>query len=262
MRILVFCGIVLAGAMLSLAAMPAAAGDYEDGLAAHQSRNYVQAMPLFIRAAEQGDVRAQHALAYMYGTGQGVPVDDIEAYKWALLAQSRGNTEVAGLRAIIEKRMTPQQIGQAQERARQFVSRPARVRQTIPGAGGGTGSPAAAPKAEDAVLQAVEAWRAAWAARDANGYLGAYAPDFKLPATYPRARWEAQRRERVSRPSSIIVRIATPEVSFGADGTAVVRFIQTFQSNTYRETISKVLVMGDYSGKWLIREESGVRVRN
>jgi hypothetical protein len=253
--------------VLAVVAAPVLADDYDDALGFHKSGNYVQAMPLFLRATEQGDARAPHALAYMYATGQGVPTDDVEALKWALLAQTRGNTEVGGLRAILEKRMTPAQIAQAQERARQVVARPARARQTFPPAGSGGRTAAGAPAAaasntEDAVLQALEAWRAAWAARDADSYLGAYAPDFKLPATYPRARWEQQRRERVLRPSKIIVRITNPVVSFAADGSATVRFTQTFQSNTYRETISKVLVWGSYDGKWLIREESGVRVRN
>jgi hypothetical protein len=256
--------------VLAVAVTPAAAGDYEDAMGYHQSRNYVQAMPLFLRATEQGDARAPHALAYMYGTGQGVPTDDVEALKWALLAQMRGNTDVGGLRALIEKRMSTEQIALAQERARQYAARPVRARQTFPPAGSGASAaaPAAgaatstATSAEDAVLQAMEGWRAAWARRDADAYLAAYAPDLKLPATYPRARWEAQRRERVSRASLIIVRIANPVVSFAADGSATVRFTQTFQSNSYRETISKVLVMGDYGGKWLIREETGVRVKN
>lgn len=252
--------------VLAVAVTPAAAGDYEDAMGYHQSRNYVQSMPLFLRATEQGDARAPHALAYMYGTGQGVPTDDVEALKWALLAQMRGNADVGGLRALLEKRMSTEQIALAQERARQYAARPVRARQSFPPAGSGASAapPAAgaAASAEEAVLQAMEGWRAAWARRDADAYLAAYAPDLKLPATYPRAQWEAQRRERVSRASLIIVRIANPVVSFAADGSATVRFTQTFQSNTYRETISKVLVMGSYGGKWLIREETGVRVRN
>jgi len=257
MRKLLLCLVAIIGAVL--AAVPVAAGDYEAGMGFHQGRNYVQAMPLFLRAAEQGDARAPHALAYMFGTGQGVPVDEVEALKWALLAQMRGNTEVGGLRSIIERRMSPEQVKLAGERARQYAAMPVRPRPP----GGAEAAPAAATaSAEDAVLQAMERWRDAWGRRDANAYLGAYAPDFKLPDTYPRARWEAQRRERVSRPSSIVVRTITPVVSFAADGSATVRFIQTFQSNSYRETISKVLVFGLYQGKWLIREETGVRVKN
>jgi hypothetical protein len=245
------------GLVLAAAAPCAIAGDYEEALGYHQGRNYAQSLPLFLRAAEQGDARAQHALAYIYGSGQGLPSDLVEAYKWVLLAQTRGDTEIAGLRLIYERQMSAEQIAQAQERARQMVAKPPRARVLLRGA-----TPGAAAGAENGVLEALEAWRAAWAARDADGYLAAYAPDFKLPATYPRARWEAQRRERVARPSLNIVRIANPVVSVAADGSASARFIQTFQSNSYRETVEKMLVFGNYNGKWLIREETGARVKN
>ena len=44
--------------------------------------DYAEALRLWRIAAEQGDTDAQHNLGFMYGTGQGVPQNKVEAYKW------------------------------------------------------------------------------------------------------------------------------------------------------------------------------------
>ncbi|MCA1924733.1 MAG: tetratricopeptide repeat protein, partial [Thiobacillus sp.] len=68
--------------------------------------------------------------------------------------------------------------------------------------------PAPAPKAVAAqpagnVESAVKAWARAWARRDVDAYLAAYAPDFSAPGL-SRAVWEAQRRARIEAPKSSI----------------------------------------------------------
>lgn len=40
-------------------------------------------------AAEQGDASAQHSLGLQYFLGEGVPKDDVFAYKWILLAGAK-----------------------------------------------------------------------------------------------------------------------------------------------------------------------------
>ena len=41
--------------------------------------------------AEEGDVKAQYNLGYMYANGQGVPKDAAEAYKWYRKAADQGS---------------------------------------------------------------------------------------------------------------------------------------------------------------------------
>ena len=101
----------------------------------------------------------------------------------------------------------------------------------------------------------VEQWRAAWSGRDVPVYLGLYAPDFK-PAGMTRARWEAQRRERLAKPVFIFVRVMDPQVTLTGDQSATAIFTQQFESDTLKETGRKTLVWGNYGGKWLIREET------
>lgn len=82
-----------------------------------------------------------------------------------------------------------------------------------------------------------------------------YAPDFK-PSGLTRARWEAQRKERLTKPSFISVKVVEPQVTLSGDKAASAIFTQQYESDTLKESGRKTLVWGNYQGKWLIREES------
>jgi tetratricopeptide (TPR) repeat protein len=118
--------------------------------------------------------------------------------------------------------------------------------------------PPAAPKPandQGEVIAAVNAWAAAWSKKDTAGYLGAYGRDFKLPRGESRQAWEASRKQRIEAPKRIDVKIEKPEVTFGDDGAAVVKFRQNYKSNIVSARSSKTLVMARNGGKWQIREE-------
>lgn len=253
MQFLITC---VAGLLVASAGMPSSAGDYEDGLGFHEKRSYAQSLELFRRAAEQGDAWAQFALAYMYGAGQGVPQDYLEEHKWAALAEANGNEGAATFRMLIEKRMPPELIAQALVHANQQSGKPTPApsppRKVV--AQEEETKPAAAPF-DMAVSAALETWRAAWARRDANAYLAAYAPDFKTPDGMARPKWEAQRRERMQRATQISVRVSDPFVQSAPDGSVTVRFTQVYKSGSFREIVNKSLVFARYGGRWLIRAE-------
>ena len=69
----------------------AEAGDlYGDGLAAADRGDYATAARLYRLAAEQGLAEAQNHLGALYGDGKGVPQDYTEAVKWYRLAAEDG----------------------------------------------------------------------------------------------------------------------------------------------------------------------------
>jgi hypothetical protein len=76
----------------------------------------------FKLAAEQGIGAAAAALAKEYATGEGVPQDLVEAFKWAAVAakQPDPNSGDVTLRDL-EDKLTPDQIAEAQRRAKGFV---------------------------------------------------------------------------------------------------------------------------------------------
>ena len=76
-----------------------------------------------MKAAEQGDAGGQFNLGLMYGKGQGVPRDYIEAYMWFSLAAAQMGDAAARNLDLLEKRMTPEQIAAAQELTRNWRPR-------------------------------------------------------------------------------------------------------------------------------------------
>ena len=60
--------------------------DWDAGVDAYDAGDYETALKEFKAAAEQGDVKAQNNLGYMYAHGHGVTQDYKEAVKWYRLA--------------------------------------------------------------------------------------------------------------------------------------------------------------------------------
>ena len=56
----------------------------------------------------------------LYARGQGVPVDEIEAYKWCLLAAAQGDDEAKKGAKSLERSLTPEQRAEGERRAREF----------------------------------------------------------------------------------------------------------------------------------------------
>ena len=147
---------ILLTVALSLSAVPVAADTWDDAVAAYGSRDYETAMRLFRPFAEQGNADAQYNLGAMYdkgqgvpqdyaeavkwyrmgaeqgdafaqvvlgvryGNGQGVPQDYVLAHMWLNLAVAQGNDDAKAARDIVAKRMTSEQIAEAQRLAREW----------------------------------------------------------------------------------------------------------------------------------------------
>ena len=72
------------------------------------------------RAAEQGHALAFAKLGWMYAQGRGVIQDFIQAHKWYSLAAANGHEKSAEYRDALAKQMTPDQIAEAQQLAREW----------------------------------------------------------------------------------------------------------------------------------------------
>lgn len=79
------------------------------------------AVSWFRKAAEQGHAEAQHALGLMYRYhAAGLPADRVLAYMLWNLASASGNVNATNQRAEIAKRMTQEQIEEAQAMSRSW----------------------------------------------------------------------------------------------------------------------------------------------
>lgn len=104
------------------------------------------------------------------------------------------------------------------------------------------------------VLKSVQAWSAAWAAKNVRGYLAAYMSDYK-PQGMSRSAWEKQRLERIGKPRTIEVELSEVSVSVRDDSHASVSFAQRYRSDLYRDSTRKTLQLEKVGDMWLIVSE-------
>jgi TPR repeat protein len=69
-----------------LSAFPVAADELDSALHLYNAGHYSEAIGLLTPLAESGTLDAQLVLSNVYNFGQGVPVDQAEAYRWLALA--------------------------------------------------------------------------------------------------------------------------------------------------------------------------------
>jgi len=79
-----------------------------------------EAIKWYRKSAEQGHSGAQLLIGNMYEKGMGVLSDYVEAHKWFNIAGANGLEDGRKNRDILEKRMTPDQIAEAQKLAREW----------------------------------------------------------------------------------------------------------------------------------------------
>ena len=134
-------------------------GDYQKGLYAAQSGNYIAALkewrPLaeqghsesqfvlgllyrngkgvekdfstaikwYLLAAENGHAKAQAKLGYMYVNGEGVNKNYVRAYMWGRLSEINENSEGSELKRIMTIELTPAKIEEAERLARDCIKK-------------------------------------------------------------------------------------------------------------------------------------------
>lgn len=109
-------------------------------------------------------------------------------------------------------------------------------------------------EAQRDVAVAVENWRSAWANRDIDTYLEAYAPDFKPADGLALDVWRKQRQERLGQAKDIQVEVVDPTMEVKGE-TATVRFQQRYKAGKYADQMLKQLTLERFGGKWQITEE-------
>src|SRR5205823_13408234 len=80
--------------------------------------NEQQAVQLFQKAANQNLPVAQRQLGAMYESGRGANQDPVEAYRWYSQAAANGDQEAAQSMNALSQRLTPDQIKEAEARAK------------------------------------------------------------------------------------------------------------------------------------------------
>ena len=93
---------------------------YEDGQQG-VPQDYKEAVKWYRLAAEQGYSLAQYNLGLIYAKGQGVLQDNVMAHMYWNIASVSGNERAIEGRDLIVKEMTPSQIEESQDLAREWM---------------------------------------------------------------------------------------------------------------------------------------------
>ncbi len=72
-------------------------------------------------AKEDRAADAMYSLGIMYSTGDGVPMDYVEAHKWFNLSAMLGNADARGWRGQLAEEMRQTDIAEAQRQARSWL---------------------------------------------------------------------------------------------------------------------------------------------
>jgi adhesin transport system outer membrane protein len=106
-------------------------------------------------------------------------------------------------------------------------------------------------------LPRLNAWAAAWEAKDLPRYLGFYAPGFK-PAQGSVAAWKARRQAMLSKAGALSVKLENIDVQATGPGVAQTRFKQTYTSAGYSDVVMKSVTWQLMDGQWFITKESNL----
>jgi len=87
------------------------------GIDHYMPKDYAGVFNLFKKVADKGNSNAQYNLAVGYSKGRGVPINYKKAYIWYSLASAQGHEKAKHNISVIEPKMTPQQIVDAQKEA-------------------------------------------------------------------------------------------------------------------------------------------------
>lgn len=105
------------------------------------------------------------------------------------------------------------------------------------------------------VKAAVNNWANAWSAKDVDNYVKSYSTKFVPPNKLSRSKWQEQRRVRLSKPKYIKVLLDNVRIEMLNQDLALVRFVQTYQSDNYKDQVNKQLLLNKVDGAWLISKE-------
>jgi tetratricopeptide (TPR) repeat protein len=240
----------------NLAVLYASLGHYDKALAALETA--IRTHPSYAIAHENlGDVYAQLA-SQAYDKALQLDKKNSAAQTKLALIKDLFSQESPALRPVVVARTAPKPLPETSkpiaETSKPVVDTSTFAKTTLPAV---TTAPASnAGDAEKAqILKAVHSWAQAWSNKDVNAYLASYAPNFKTPDGEGRNAWEASRRERILRPKQIQVRVLSPNVSVRNDGTAEIRFVQEYKSDTLNRNVRKSLILTRSENKWLILRE-------
>ncbi|TSA56320.1 MAG: tetratricopeptide repeat protein [Methylophilaceae bacterium] len=113
----------------------------------------------------------------------------------------------------------------------------------------------ASKKMDDEILASVNNWAYAWSAKNLDKYFASYASNFNPAKGESHKAWEAQRRERITKPAKISVELSNINITSNDSNNAKVHFKQSYRVGDKPIYTPKTLIMKRVGDNWLIEQE-------
>jgi hypothetical protein len=84
-------------------------------------QDFKEAVKWYQKSADQGDAMAQSQLGFKYYFGEGVLEDYVAAYAWWNISAANGDAVSKRIKGLLVKKMTPDQIAEAQKLSRELL---------------------------------------------------------------------------------------------------------------------------------------------
>ncbi len=101
----------------------------------------------------------------------------------------------------------------------------------------------------------VRHWADAWKAQNVSSYITAYIDGYRPANGLSNRAWQAQRKQRLSKPTFIQVSLTNITASLSGSDKAKVTFDQTYRSNTFKDKTRKQISLQRIDNEWRITEE-------
>ena len=108
---------------------------------------------------------------------------------------------------------------------------------------------------EREIWRTVQSWADAWSNQRVEAYLAFYDSRFLPPGGSSRSAWEDLRRRRLAAPEYIRISLALLEVERPSVDRAIAHFVQSYESDRFRDTVTKALELVSTEAGWRIVAE-------
>jgi hypothetical protein len=109
--------------------------------------------------------------------------------------------------------------------------------------------------ADEEIKQVISDWAKAWSSKDFDSYIGFYSHKFKTKKFNSKKSWAKYRKPRVTKKSSIKVRVQNPRIKLISNELAEIKFIQKYKSANLRLTTTKRMKLEKGKNGWKILTE-------
>ena len=109
----------------------------------------------------------------------------------------------------------------------------------------------------DVVKSIINDWSTAWENKDVESYLSYYIDDYTSEYFDSHQLWKKDRENRIKNKSSIKILISNIDIEFNIEESeiAFVKFIQNYESDKYKDSVTKKITLIKENNNWKIKNE-------